>query len=258
MKIASWNVNSIRARYELVVDWLKRHEPDVLCLQETKVVDADFPTLEFQMLGYSAVMAGQRTYNGVAILSRIPVTNATIGLEGEGADADKRSIAVTVAGVRVLSVYVPNGKDVTSESFRQKIEWLGRLRRTLEATASAAGDIALCGDFNIAREARDVFDPERMKGNLHFHPDEHAALNGLCAFGLVDAYRLHHPEGGRYSWWDYRGASVRLNQGLRIDYIFVTKSLAARCVSADIDADVRLQAKPSDHAPVFATFRDLR
>jgi exodeoxyribonuclease-3 len=250
LRFATWNVNSIRARHELVLDWLRRREPDVLCMQETKVVDDEFPTEEFERLGYAVAMAGQRSYNGVAIASRWPMREIVVGLRDDGADAEKRVVAATIADHRVLSVYVPNGKSVGAPSFAEKLRWLARLKETLERQGDRP--LVLGGDFNIARDDRDVYDPESFRGQLHFHPDEHAALDEVLSVGLVDAYRLHHSEPGRYSWWDYRGASLRKNQGLRIDYLFLSQSLGARCHAAEMDAEERKRERPSDHVPVVA------
>lgn len=247
MRIATWNVNSIRARIDAVVDWVARVEPDVLCMQETKVVDDDFPTDELQRLGYAVAMAGQKTYNGVAIASRLAMRDVRVGLADGADDPEKRLIAATVGGVRVLSAYIPNGKAIDNPSFAAKLRFFDRLARTLEPL----GSVALCGDFNVAPDPRDVFDPEQMRGQLHFHPDEHQALARLMAMGLVDAYRLHHSEGGRYSWWDYRGAGIQKNQGLRIDLVLLSRDLADKCTGAEIDLAERQKSKPSDHAPVF-------
>jgi exodeoxyribonuclease III len=248
VKIATWNVNSIRAREGLVIDWLRRVEPDVLCLQETKVVDDDFPTDELQRLGYAVAMAGQRSYNGVAIASRLPLRNVAVGLHDDGPDADRRLIAATVAEVRVLSAYVPNGKSVDNPAFPQKLRWLERLRETLDRSGSEP--VALCGDFNIAREERDLYDPKAFEGQLHFHPDEHRALARVLEYGLVDAFRLHDDRPGQYSWWDYRGGSLAKNRGIRLDYVFVSRSIAKRCRSATMDSGPRREERPSDHIPV--------
>jgi len=252
VKIATWNVNSIRARTDLVVDWIKRVEPDVLCLQETKVVDDDFPTDELMRLGYAVAMAGQKTYNGVAIVSRLPMTDVTVGLYDDSPTSEKRLIAATVGGVRVLSAYIPNGKSIDSPDFPKKLAWLSRLRETVDKQAPDRSAIAVCGDFNIAPDERDVFDVEKMRGQIHFHPDEHRALADLMSWGLVDAFRLHHAEGARFSWWDYRGAGFLKNEGLRIDFVFLSKDLAARCTSSSIDTEERAKEKPSDHVPVIA------
>ena len=257
MKLATWNVNSIRARTDRVVDWLSRAEPDVLCMQETKVVDDDFPTDEVQRLGYAVAMAGQKTYNGVAIASRLPMTDVRVGLHDDGPEAEKRLISASIAGVRVYSAYVPNGKSIENASFKQKLRWLARLRETLEKQVAKPERVAVCGDFNVAPDERDVFDVERMRGQIHFHPEEHAALGALLDWGLVDAYRLHHAEAGRFSWWDYRGGGVRKNEGLRIDLVLVSRDLGGRCRSAEIDADERMRDKPSDHVPVLVELAEV-
>lgn len=250
MKLASWNVNSIRMREQAVIDWLRRAEPDVLCLQETKVVDDDFPTDEFTRLGYAVAMTGQPAYNGVAIAARRPLTNVTFGLLDEPPDAERRAISATVDGVRIVSAYVPNGKKVGSPSFAHKLAWLARLRNTLDAGARADEPLAVCGDFNVAMDDRDVYDPELFRNQLHCHPDERRALQEVLAFGLHDAFRHLHAEAGLYSWWDYRAGGFQRNQGLRIDYVFVTRTLLERCTSAVIDIEPRSADKPSDHTPV--------
>ncbi len=255
MRLATWNVNSIRARHEAVLEWIARVEPDVLCMQETKVEDDEFPTDELLRLGYAVAMAGQKSYNGVAIASRLPMKDVAIGFHDEPDPAEKRLVSATVDGVRIYSAYVPNGKSPTSPSFAEKLRWLSRLRETLAHDASPETPLAVCGDFNIAPDARDVFDPVAMEGQLHFHPDEHRALADLLSFGLTDVFRLHHEEGKRFSWWDYRAGGFRRNLGLRIDLILATASLAARCTGSDIDVEPRRGEKPSDHAPVVATFR---
>ncbi len=251
MKVATWNVNSIRARLDHTLDWVERVKPDVLCMQETKVVDDDFPTDEFMRLGYGVAMAGQLSYNGVAILSQLPIKDVKIGLLGESESADKRAIAATIAGIRVHSVYIPNGKSVASPSFVDKLAWLGRLRDTLDAHADPKTDVLVCGDFNIATDERDLYDPAAFIGKTHFHPDEHRALAHVRDFGLKDAYREHHAEGGMYSWWDYRAGGFRKNEGLRIDYIYLSASLVARCTSVTMDVEPRRLDKPSDHIPVM-------
>lgn len=254
MKIATWNVNSVRARHDALIAWLSRAEPDVLCLQETKVVDDDFPTEELLRLGYAVAMAGQKTYNGVAILSRLPMTEVRVGLDDEPAPREQRLIRATIQGVRVYSAYVPNGKAIDSPSFPQKLAWLRRLRETLAADGAPDRPAAVCGDYNIAPDERDVYDPVALRGQLHFHPDEHRALAELTSLGLEDVYRRHHPEPGRYSWWDYRTLGFPRNRGLRIDLIYATPPLAARCTAAEIDVEPRGGERPSDHTPVIATF----
>lgn len=257
MRLASWNINSIRIREPVLLEWLRRVSPDVICLQETKVIDDDFPTDDLMRLGYAVAMAGQPAYNGVAIAARLPMRDVRIGLAGEPASADRRAIAATIGGIRVVNVYVPNGKSVGSPSFVEKLAWLSRLRATLDAEAKPEQDLVLCGDFNVALEEIDVYAPEFFRGKLHFHPDERRALQRVLDFGLCDIVRAKNP--GRaelYSWWDYRSGSFRKNEGLRIDYAFVTNSVAERVSHADVDAEPRRADKPSDHAPVVIELRD--
>lgn len=254
MRIATWNVNSIRARIDHVNDWLKLANPDVLCVQETKVVDTEFPTDTFARLGYETARIGQRSYNGVALISRHPIEQLSFGFHDAKEGEDARLIAATIRGVRILSAYVPNGKNLDSPSYPEKLEWLGRLRRTLDATCSPEGPVVLAGDFNIARDDRDVFDPEAMAGKIHFSPPEHQALENVLAFGLEDCFRLKNQEAGNYSWWDYRMGAFRRNRGLRIDYIFGTGRITKRLSSANIDKVPRTWEKPSDHAPVVIDF----
>jgi exodeoxyribonuclease-3 len=256
LKIATFNVNGIRARIHHVRRLLEAHEPDVLCLQETKVTDDDFPSEEFSRLGYALTLAGQPSYNGVAIAARRPIADVRVGLFDDGPDADKRVIACSVGATHVVNVYVPNGRDVTLPSFRQKLRFFERLRLTLDTGSSPDAPLLVCGDFNVARDERDLYDPERFRGRLHFHPDERAALERLLGFGLIDAYRRVHPEPGRFTWWDYRGGDFGSNRGLRIDYAFVTDAIASRLRRAEIDLTPRRAEAPSDHAPVFIEFDD--
>ncbi len=251
MKLATWNVNGIRARLGGVCEWLARHEPDVLCMQETKVVDSDFPFEALSELGYSVAVAGEPGYNGVAIASRHPLSDVRLGLHGDGPASERRLLAATVLGVRCASVYVPNGKGVALPSFVEKLRWLERLRLTLDVSSNPSDLLVLSGDFNVAREETDVFDPAALRGQLHFHPDEQRALARLLDFGLVDAFRELHPGVRRYSWWDYRGGDFQSNRGLRIDYVFVSTALRARLAHAEIDLTPRGARKPSDHAPVL-------
>ena len=252
MKIVTWNVNSIRSRHDRVVAWLERHEPDVLALQETKVVDDDFPHEAIEALGYHIEVFGQKTYNGVALLSRAPAEDVVRGMPGDDEDAQRRVIAGTFDGVRVVNVYVPNGQSVESEKFPFKLAWLGRLRDYLDETPSGA-DLVLLGDFNIAPDDRDVYDPDAWRGKVLFHPKEHEALARISAWGLFDLFRDHHEEAGRFSWWDYRRLGFPKNKGLRIDLILGSASVRARCTACEIDRDERKGSKPSDHAPVWMT-----
>jgi exodeoxyribonuclease III len=254
MRIASWNVNSIRARLDHVHAWLRSAEPDVLCVQETKVPDSEFPTETFARLGYETARVGQRSYNGVALISKHPISDIAIGLADAPSGEDARLISGTVRGVRVMSAYVPNGKHLDSPSYAEKLAWLSRLRKTLDVTITPDLPLVLGGDFNIARDARDVFDPELMAGKIHFSPPEHHALDNLLAFGLSDAFRLKNEEPGNFSWWDYRMGAFRRNRGLRIDYIFTTAPVSQRLIDARIDHEPRTWDKPSDHAPVVIDF----
>jgi len=255
MMIASWNVNSIRARTDAVLAWLDRTKCDVLCMQETKVVDDDFPRDEFARLGYELAISGQATYNGVAIASKYPLEDVRAGFLGDPDASEKRILSARVRGSRIVTVYVPNGKNIESEAFRYKLGWLERLRMNLTQYLHDK-ELLLCGDFNIARDERDVFDVERMRGQLHFHPDEHRALAHLLDFGLHDSLRKFHPEAGLYTWWDYRAGSFRRNRGLRIDYIFLNAALAERCSEAGIDKSERSGPKPSDHTPLYVRLED--
>ncbi len=251
MKIATWNVNGIRSRVERVVAWIGRHRPDVLALQETKVVDPDFPRAPFEELGYHVETFGQKAYNGMALLARTPPEDVVRGLPDDAPDAERRLLAATFDGVRVVDVYVPNGREVDTPPFEFKLDWFRRLRGFLDATSSPADPLVILGDFNVAPDERDVHDPDAWRGQVHFHPREHEALRTLCAFGLEDLYRRHHEEGGRYSWWDYRQLAFPRNAGLRIDLILGTPPAARRATACEIDRDERKGTKPSDHAPVW-------
>ncbi len=252
MKLASWNINSVRARLDRVLQWVQTNAPDVLCLQETKVEDKDFPSEAFSALGYQIEHYGQRSYNGVALLSRLPLTQVGRGFGDD--DAAARFIVANVAGLRVASVYVPNGQSVGSDKFVYKLGWLSRCRQWLDQHADPAAPMALCGDYNIAPEDRDVHDPAAWKGQVLCHPDERAALAHIQAWGVEDVFRRHHPEPGLYSWWDYRMLGFPKNRGLRIDYMLCTPSLAAVCKDIRIDREARKGKLPSDHAPVVAEF----
>lgn len=251
MKLATWNVNSIRARLPHVLDWLKRQKPDIVCLQETKVPDEEFPKLELQAAGYAVLHAGQKGYNGVATLT--PLEYADVLTEAPGLDSgQKRFLAATIAGVRVVNVYVPNGERVGSPKYAYKLEWLEALRTWLAAELGRHERLAIVGDFNIAPEDRDVYDPRLWRNQVLFSEPERAALARLLALGLVDLFRRFAPEAGHYTWWDYRAGAYRRNQGLRIDHILASPALAARAKACFIDREPREREKPSDHAPVVA------
>jgi exodeoxyribonuclease III len=226
----------------------------VLCLQETKVVDADFPAEALRACGYELAVHGQKTYNGVAILARSALADVTRGFGTGSEEGGARLLGATIAGVRVYSAYVPNGQVVGSDNYAGKLLWLARLRELLDGRGEFAGTTVVCGDFNVAPEERDVHDPDFWRTQVLFHPTARAALQELCAPGLVDVFRLQHAEAGLYSWWDYRQLAFPKNLGLRIDLILASPALAARCSAAAIDREARKGAGASDHAPVLATF----
>lgn len=253
MKLATWNVNSIRARLTHVLDWLAQHRPDVLCLQETKCVDEAFPFEPFRDAGYHVVHVGQRGYNGVATITRAPaseVIKAPPGLDGE----QKRVLAVSTAGVRVVNVYVPNGERVGSPKYAFKLTWLETLRAWLGSELGAHALVAVVGDFNVAPEDRDVHDPRLWRNQVLFSEPERAALHRLMDAGLVDVFRRFEQPPGSYSWWDYRQGAFRRNLGLRIDLVLCSAALAERCRACTIDKAPRGRERPSDHAPVVAEF----
>lgn len=251
MKLATWNVNSLKVRLPQVLDWAGKHRPDVLCLQETKLEDAKFPHAEIAAAGYQALCCGQKTYNGVAILSRTAATECAVAIPGLD-DAQKRVMAVTFEGVRVICAYVPNGENLASEKFHYKLAWLAAFRDWLKAELATHPRLAVVGDYNIAPEARDVHDPAAWEGKIHFTPPEREAFAGLLAIGFRDAFRLFDQPERSYTWWDYRMMAFRRKLGLRIDHILLSEELARRCTSCTIDVEPRQNERPSDHAPVIA------
>jgi exodeoxyribonuclease-3 len=251
MKIASWNVNSLKVRLPQVLEWIGRHRPDVLCLQETKSEDANFPLSSIRTAGYEAVFSGQKTYNGVAILSRIPPADAAAGMPGFE-DAQKRVIAATFGSRRVVCVYVPNGEAVGSEKFQYKLAWLEALHTWLKEELARHPELAILGDFNIAPEPRDVHDPALWEGKVLFSDPERAALDRILALGFKDAFRLFEQPENSYTWWDYRMNAFRRKMGLRIDHILLSATLAKTCTACTIDLDPRRAERPSDHAPIVA------
>lgn len=255
MKIATWNVNSIRKRLDRVIPWLEQHQPEVLCVQETKVEDDVFPRTEIEAAGYHVLCHGQKSYNGVALLTREPAKDAVVGFGDVVHDPQARFLLATVGGVRVGTVYVPNGQAAGTEKFAYKLEWLARWRQWLFANVDPDVPMALCGDLNIAPEDRDIFDPVAYKDQIPCHPDERAALAQVCDWGLTDAFRLHHEGSGAYTYWDYRQGAFHKDMGFRIDIILCSPALTSRCSSAFIDRDARKGQNPSDHAPVIAEFK---
>lgn len=255
MKIASWNINSLRKRQGPLLDWLTRDRPDVVCLQETKCSDDQFPELALSAAGYHVVFHGQKSYNGVAILSSHELRDPQASLCDEVEDEQARVIAATVNGVRVFSIYAPNGQAVGSPAFDYKLEWSERLRACLARTQENFDDIAVCGDFNVAPQDRDVHDPSLWRGAIMCSEPERAAFRALEQIGFRDTLRLHHPEPGMFSWWDYRMLAFPKNRGLRIDQILASETLAERCTAAGIDREMRKGKDPSDHAPIWAEFK---
>ncbi|MDF1562876.1 MAG: exodeoxyribonuclease III [Deltaproteobacteria bacterium] len=256
MQIVSWNVNSIRARLERVVPWLEDHLPEVVCLQETKSVDEAFPVEPFEELGYRVTCHGQKTYNGVATLTRGPLEEVLRGFDDGEEEPQARLLAGTYEGVRILNAYVPNGKEVGTDKWSYKLAWLERLRGYLVDRCDPKAPLVLCGDFNIAPDDRDVAKPEQWADSVLCHPEVRASLQRLLDWGLADAQRLHSEEGGFYSWWDYRQLAFPKNDGLRIDLHLLTAPAAGRCTGVEIDREARKGQKPSDHAPVILTLGD--
>jgi len=297
VKIASWNINSLRKRQDRLFTWLEQTNPDIVCLQETKCTDEQFPVLALQAAGYHSAYHGEKSYNGVAILSKTEPRDVRASLCDEVVDPQARVIAAKIHNVRVYSIYAPNGQAVGSPAYDYKLKWYARLRACLagEEDVAASGkagqlfqpsegarkddanrkswatqpidtigcpsgakrvDLAVCGDFNVAPEDIDTYDPELWRGAIMCSEGERAAFRQLCDIGLIDTLRLHHKGGGNFSWWDYRMLSFPKNRGLRIDAILASKSLAEKCVAAGIDREMRKGNEPSDHAPVWAEFEE--
>lgn len=255
MKIATFNANSIRARMPVIQRWLAASRPDVLCVQETKVVDEDFPAAEIGSLGYRAVYRGEKSYNGVAVLSRHEIEGVSCGFDGNGSDEGTRLIAVRVMGVDIVNTYVPQGTSPDSDRFQYKLQWFGRLLDYFSRRFTPGGRLVWLGDFNVAPEPIDVHDPKRLLGHVGYHPDEHRALAAVKSWGFVDIFRKHHPEAGHYTFWDYRVRdSVARGLGWRVDHIWATGAMAALSVDASIDREPRTWEKPSDHTPLVAEF----
>jgi exodeoxyribonuclease III len=253
LKIATWNVNSLRVRLGQVCDWLQREQPDVLALQETKTRDEDFPTIDFAALGYTAVYSGQPTYNGVALLARSEPREVATELNGVD-DAERRLLAATVDGIRIVDLYVPNGQRVDSEKYRYKLEWLEALRHKLGTERQRNERCIVLGDFNIAPEDRDVHDPAAWRGRVLCSEPERRALAAILDVGFEDVFRRFEQPEKSFSWWDYRAGAFRRNVGLRIDLILATEALSRTCRRCVVDLAPRRLDRPSDHAPVVAEF----
>jgi len=256
MIIATWNVNSLTVRLEQLLDWMKDNKPNIICLQETKSVDEKFPGDRFESLGYHCEFFGEKTYNGVAIISDKPLGNIQKGFVGESPSSAKRLIGAEVDDIKILNTYIPNGQAVGSEKFFYKLNWLKSLNEHIEKAHKPAEPIIWCGDFNVAPEDIDIYDSLAMAGQIMRSEEERVALNGIRDWGFIDAYRLKEKGAGNFSWWDYRMGAFRRNMGFRIDHIWVTRPLADRCVRSWIDKAPRKLERPSDHAPVVAEFAD--
>ncbi len=252
MKIATWNVNSLRVRLPQVLRWLDTHRPDVLALQETKTEDRNFPVAEFEAAGYSAAFCGQPTYNGVALLSRLPMEVFATALP-DFDDPQKRVLLARVGALAVLNLYVPNGQSIESDKFRYKLEWLAQLNLWVKALLDKYPQLVILGDFNIAPEDRDVHDPQAWVGQVLVSEPERTAFRQLLKHGLRDSFRLHQDGGGFYSWWDYRAAGFSRNQGMRIDHILLSPALAEGSLATVIDREPRGWERPSDHVPVITS-----
>jgi exodeoxyribonuclease-3 len=253
VRIASWNVNSIRVRLPQVLEWLEARQPDVLGLQETKVPDDDFPAEALATAGYQAVWHGQKTYNGVALLTRTAPEDVVRGLT-DYRDEQRRVVGATIGGVRIYNVYAPNGQAVGSDKYAYKLEWFAALRAQLARELKRHAGLLVMGDFNVAPEDRDVHDPAAWEGSVLVSPQERAALAAITGLGLSDSFRLFEQPRESFSWWDYRAAAFRRNRGLRIDLQLVSEPLARSCRQAAIDREPRGWERPSDHAPVYAEF----
>jgi exodeoxyribonuclease III len=263
MRLATWNVNSLNTRLERVLEWATHQQPDVLCMQETKLTDAAVPALAFRELGYEVAHHGLGRWNGVAIASRVGIEDVSAGLgpAPDGwTDDGGRFISATCGGVRVVSIYVPNGRVVGSEFYEAKLAWLDRLAEWIEAGCDPTMPLALCGDFNVAPEDIDVWDPSAVHGATHVSAPERERVARLRDWGLVDIVRRFHPEPGFFTWWDYRAGHFHKNFGMRIDHVYVTEPLAARATAAERDRDARKPSTyagvPSDHAPLIVDFAD--
>jgi exodeoxyribonuclease III len=251
MKVATWNVNSLKVRLGHLIDWLAQRQPDVVCIQETKLEDAKFPVAELEQAGYRCAYSGQKTYNGVAILARGPVEAVVTGIPGF-ADEQKRVLSATVAGARIVCAYVPNGQSIDSDKYRYKLDWLAAFEHWLDGELKVHPKLAVLGDYNIAPDERDVHDPQLWEGQVLFSEAERKAFNRLLGLGFKDGFRLFDQPERSFTWWDYRMNAFRRKQGLRIDHILLSPDLAERCTACTIDVEPRGLERPSDHAPVIA------
>lgn len=254
MKIATWNVNSIRLRLDQVLEWLQNTGTDVLCVQETKVDDENFPLQPIVDAGFNVAYFGQKSYNGVAIISRHQIGDVQMGFPEDDDESPKRLIAATINGVRIVNTYIPNGTELWTDKFTFKLDWLQRLRRMFDEECDLNSNVLLCGDFNVAPEELDVWSIPQWTGKLHFSKPERAAIDHVKKWGFVDVFRKLNGNLQEFSWWNYREGAWQRNQGLRIDHIWVSPLLADKCTGCWIDKTPRGQEKPSDHTPVVAEF----
>jgi exodeoxyribonuclease-3 len=258
LKVATWNVNSLNVRLGHLLQWLKGEPIDIVCLQETKLTDENFPVAALTEAGYRSFFSGQKTYNGVAILLRQDTVHEVADVQTQlpGIDDEQRRlIAATIDGIRVVCAYVPNGQAIGTEKYSYKLKWIAALHDWLQSELTRYGRVLVAGDFNIAPEPRDVHDPEAWAGQVLFSEPERAAFRALLNLGLKDSFRLFDQPGRMFTWWDYRNLAFRRKQGLRIDHILISDELAVRCSACTIDAGLRKLEQPSDHAPVIATLQ---
>ena len=254
MKVAGFNVNSLRARLTLVLQWLDEHQPDILCVQETKVQDTDFPTDAFDRTKYKCVFKGQKSYNGVAIFSRSEISNVQFGFDDEPKD-QPRLIKAEINGIVIVNTYIPQGYLPESEKFEYKLNWFNRLLNFFDNNFKPTDPVLWVGDFNVAPQPIDVYDPDGLLGHVCFHPDVHKALEKVMQWGFVDVFRMHCSEPGHYTFWDYRiRNSFKRNLGWRLDHIMATEPLAKKSTACYIDKEPRLAERPSDHTPIIAEF----
>jgi len=257
--IATWNVNSVRTRLSQIINWINQVNPDILCLQETKVIDNDFPIKPFEELGYEVIASGQKSYNGVAIITKIAPENVNKGFSGylgnqndlNKFEDQKRLITADINGVKIINVYVPNGSALNSEKFDYKINWLNCLSSFLDKQEKKGELVCLLGDFNIAPSKNDIHDPQRYEGGIMASEIERNALNNVLKERLIDSFRVYEKNPGHWSWWDYRNNGYELNKGWRIDHIYISKTLTSKLKSCVIDSNPRENVQPSDHAPVM-------
>jgi len=254
MKIATWNVNSINARMPQLEKWLREAAPDVVCVQETKCVDEGFPYQEIFEMGYHTAFYGQKSYNGVAILSKYEIEDVVKGFPDDDEESQKRLIAATINGVRIVNTYIPNGSELWTDKFTQKLDWLQKLRRFFDDDYKTSENVLLCGDFNVAPDELDVWSVPVWEGKIHFSKPERAAIHFVKQWGFVDVFRKMNGDVKEFSWWNYREGAWQRNRGLRIDHIWTSPPLAEKCTGCWIDKEPRKSERPSDHTPVVAEF----